>query len=88
VVAEYPSPSWKGSQAWQFLRQAEREIPLVVLIANEAEEPALSASVGIASYSRDADTIGTLFYSADKAMYEMKEKGLRIRQASIAASAT
>lgn len=44
------------------------------LLANEVEEPALSASVGIASYPRDADTIGALFYAADRAMYAMKDK--------------
>jgi hypothetical protein len=30
VVAEYPSPSWKGSQALQLLQQTLQEIPLVL----------------------------------------------------------
>jgi hypothetical protein len=29
VVAEYPSPSWKGSQGLQFLRQTVEEVPLL-----------------------------------------------------------
>jgi diguanylate cyclase (GGDEF)-like protein/PAS domain S-box-containing protein len=44
------------------------------LLETEAEEPALSVSVGIASYPNDADTIGTLLYAADKALYAMKHK--------------
>ncbi len=44
------------------------------LLDREAEEPALSVSVGIASYPREADTIGTLLYAADVALYAMKNK--------------
>jgi diguanylate cyclase (GGDEF)-like protein/PAS domain S-box-containing protein len=44
------------------------------LLASEIEEPTLSASAGIASYPHDADTIGALFYAADRAMYAMKDK--------------
>jgi diguanylate cyclase (GGDEF)-like protein/PAS domain S-box-containing protein len=43
------------------------------LLAKDAEEPALSVSVGVASYPNDADTIGTLLYAADRALYGMKE---------------
>lgn len=42
------------------------------LLAKDAEEPILSVSVGIASYPREADTIGTLLYAADRALYAMK----------------
>jgi len=42
------------------------------LLERETEEPALSVSVGIASYPNDADTIGTLLYAADRALYAMK----------------
>jgi diguanylate cyclase (GGDEF)-like protein/PAS domain S-box-containing protein len=42
------------------------------LLERETEEPALSVSVGIASYPMDADTIGTLLYAADRALYAMK----------------
>ena len=42
------------------------------LLESETEEPALSVSVGIASYPKDADTIGTLLYAADRALYAMK----------------
>jgi diguanylate cyclase (GGDEF)-like protein/PAS domain S-box-containing protein len=44
------------------------------LLAKDAEEPALSVSVGVASYPKDADTIGTLLYAADVALYAMKDK--------------
>jgi diguanylate cyclase (GGDEF)-like protein/PAS domain S-box-containing protein len=51
------------------------------LLAKGAEEPALSVSVGVASYPTDADTIGTLLYSADRALYAMKEKQQRAARA-------
>jgi diguanylate cyclase (GGDEF)-like protein len=44
------------------------------LLAKDAEEPALSVSVGVASYPLEADTIGTLLYAADKALYAMKSE--------------
>jgi diguanylate cyclase (GGDEF)-like protein len=44
------------------------------LLAKDMEEPALSVSVGAASYPKDADTIGTLLYAADRALYAMKGK--------------
>ncbi len=43
------------------------------LLAGETEHPALSVSVGIASHPKDADSIGTLLYAADKALYAMKD---------------
>jgi diguanylate cyclase (GGDEF)-like protein/PAS domain S-box-containing protein len=42
------------------------------LLEKDTEQPPLSVSVGIASYPRDADTIGTLLYAADKVLYAMK----------------
>jgi len=42
------------------------------LLEKDAEAPALSVSVGLASFPKDAATIGTLLYAADKALYEMK----------------
>jgi diguanylate cyclase (GGDEF)-like protein/PAS domain S-box-containing protein len=44
------------------------------LLERDAKEPVLSVSVGIASYPKDADTIGTLLYAADKALYAMKSQ--------------
>lgn len=44
------------------------------LLAREAEAPALSVSIGIASHPKDAETIGTLLYAADRALYAMKDK--------------
>lgn len=44
------------------------------LLEKEAETPALSVSVGIATHPSDAETIGTLLYAADRALYAMKDK--------------
>jgi len=44
------------------------------LLAKDGEEPTLSVSVGVASYPKDAETIGTLLYAADRALYAMKQK--------------
>jgi diguanylate cyclase (GGDEF)-like protein/PAS domain S-box-containing protein len=43
-------------------------------LRNDGEEPALSVSVGIATFPPDADTIGTLLYAADRALYAMKDQ--------------
>jgi diguanylate cyclase (GGDEF)-like protein/PAS domain S-box-containing protein len=42
------------------------------LFANDGEEPKLTVSIGIASYPKDAETIGPLLYAADNALYSMK----------------
>jgi diguanylate cyclase (GGDEF)-like protein/PAS domain S-box-containing protein len=52
------------------------------VLASDAEEPALSVSVGIASYPKDADTIGILLYAADRALYAMKDKQTRAVRAA------
>jgi diguanylate cyclase (GGDEF)-like protein/PAS domain S-box-containing protein len=44
------------------------------LVAKDDEEPALSVSIGVASYPNNAETIGTLIYAADRALYAMKDK--------------
>lgn len=51
------------------------------LLAKDGEEPALSVSVGVASYPKDAETIGTLLYAADRALYSMKERRSRAARA-------
>jgi diguanylate cyclase (GGDEF)-like protein/PAS domain S-box-containing protein len=51
------------------------------LLGKDSEEPALSVSIGVACYPKDADTIGTLLYAADRALYAMKEKPSRASQA-------
>jgi diguanylate cyclase (GGDEF)-like protein/PAS domain S-box-containing protein len=48
------------------------------LLARDAEQPTLSVSVGVASYPKDADTIGTLLFAADKALYAIKDKQPRV----------
>jgi diguanylate cyclase (GGDEF)-like protein/PAS domain S-box-containing protein len=47
------------------------------LLDADGEAPGLSVSLGIASYPREADTIGTLLYAADKALYAMKDQRLK-----------
>ena len=42
------------------------------LLESEPAEPVLSVSFGIASYPHDAETIGTLLYAADRALYALK----------------
>ena len=44
------------------------------LVAQDAEEPILSVSAGVASFPKDADSVGTLLYAADRALYAMKAK--------------
>lgn len=62
------------------------------LLEKEAEQPVLSVSIGIASHPKDAETIGTLLYAADKALYAMKDKrpravrGAPERESRLAAS--
>jgi len=46
------------------------------LVVKDTENPRLSVSVGIAGYPHEADTIGTLIYAADRALYAMKAKKL------------
>ncbi|MGC1482185.1 MAG: diguanylate cyclase [Candidatus Acidiferrum sp.] len=53
------------------------------LLANETEVPALSVSMGIASHPKEAETIGTLLYAADRALYAMKDKRPRAARAGI-----
>jgi diguanylate cyclase (GGDEF)-like protein len=52
------------------------------LLARDAEEPTLTVSVGVASYPKDADTIGTLLYAADRALYAVKDKQPRVARAA------
>ena len=51
------------------------------VLAKDSEEPMLSVSVGVASYPKDSDTLGSLLYAADKALYAMKDKQPRAAQA-------
>ena len=46
------------------------------LLGKDTEVPQLSVSVGVAGYPQEADTIGTLLYAADRALYAMKAKKL------------
>ena len=51
------------------------------LLARDTEDPALAVSVGVASYPKDADSIGTLLYVADASLYGMKGKQLKSARA-------
>ncbi|MCU1243682.1 MAG: hypothetical protein JWO71_4408 [Candidatus Acidoferrum typicum] len=51
------------------------------LLAKDAEEPTLSVSVGVASYPKDADTVGTLLYAADRDLYDTKDLKPRVARA-------
>jgi len=51
------------------------------LLARDTEEPALSVSVGVASYPKDAGNVGTLLYAADKFLYAMKEQRSKVARA-------
>jgi diguanylate cyclase (GGDEF)-like protein/PAS domain S-box-containing protein len=55
------------------------------LLAEDAEQPARSVSVGVASCPKDAQTIGSLLYAADQGLYAMKAK--RPKPAGVAQSA-
>ena len=50
------------------------------LVRKDVEQPALSVSVGVASYPNDAQTIGTLLYAADRALYAMKARASGVSQ--------
>lgn len=54
------------------------------LLEKDAEEPALTVSVGIATYPREAATIATLLYAADRALYAMKSQKPRALRAAAA----
>jgi diguanylate cyclase (GGDEF)-like protein/PAS domain S-box-containing protein len=56
------------------------------LLAKDNEEPALSVSFGVASYPREADTVGTLLHAADTALYAMKSKRAILVKAAQASS--
>lgn len=55
------------------------------LLGKDSEEPALSVSVGWASFPKDAGTIGTLLYAADKSLYQMKAERPRALRATTSA---
>jgi diguanylate cyclase (GGDEF)-like protein/PAS domain S-box-containing protein len=48
------------------------------VLQKDSEHPSLSVSIGVASYPQDADTIGSLLYAADKALYAVKSKNSQV----------
>ena len=57
-------------------------------IAQDTEEPPISASIGTAVYPLDGDTRDALLGAADRAMYEMKRRSQRDAQASTPSDAS
>jgi diguanylate cyclase (GGDEF)-like protein len=57
-------------------------------IAQDTEEPPISASIGAAVYPLDGDTRDALLGAADRAMYEMKRRSQRDAQASTPSDAS
>jgi GGDEF domain-containing protein len=53
------------------------------LLRKDVEEPALSVSVGVAAYPRDAESVGPLLYAADAALYARKGKRIRFVSAGL-----
>jgi diguanylate cyclase (GGDEF)-like protein len=51
------------------------------LLAKDAEKPIFTVSVGISSCPKDAQTVGTLLYAADGALYAMKGRQPRADRA-------
>jgi diguanylate cyclase (GGDEF)-like protein/PAS domain S-box-containing protein len=51
------------------------------LLVKDEEQPAISVSFGVASYPKDADTIGTLLCAADSALYSAKDKHTKVSHA-------
>src|SRR5437016_8821047 len=45
-------------------------------LATDSEQPALSASIGVAAYPQDGETIEALLQIADRELYRMKSRGV------------
>jgi diguanylate cyclase (GGDEF)-like protein/PAS domain S-box-containing protein len=58
------------------------------LLENESEEPPLSVSIGIASFPREAESVGGLLYAADRALYSMKSQRPRVLRAAAGVSSS
>jgi len=52
---------------------------ICALLGKDIEIPHLTVSVGVASFPKEADSLGTLLYVADKALYTMKNSRHRTR---------
>lgn len=58
------------------------------LFTDDGEEPKLSVSIGIASYPKDAETLGPLLYAADAALYSMKNQKKRALRTEVGSPAS
>src|SRR5207249_6372717 len=64
VVAEYPNPNWKGSQALQLLHQAVQEIPLLFV----------TTAMGSESIDRKSTRLNSSHVSISYAVFCLKKK--------------
>src|SRR5258708_27124780 len=72
IVAEYPSPYWKGSQALQLLRQTVQEIPLLFVITAMARESIAELTVHGAFDYVEREHIAQLPMAIRRAVNEKK----------------
>ncbi|PYT83787.1 MAG: hypothetical protein DMG40_02385, partial [Acidobacteria bacterium] len=72
VVAEYPSPSWNGSQGLQSLRQAVEETPLLFLTTSKGKESIAELTAHGAFDYVDGEHIAQLPMAVRRALNEKK----------------
>jgi PAS domain S-box-containing protein len=70
VVAGYPSPSWKDSQALQLLHQTVPEIPLLFVTSASASEPMIELTPHSAFYYVERDHLAQLPLTVRHALNE------------------
>ena len=85
VIAEYPSPNWKGSQALQLLRQTVQEIPLLFVTTAIRTEPIAELSAHGAFDYVEHDHLAQLpmtvrrILNEQKLRVELEEAGKALR---------
>src|SRR5437868_4523958 len=72
VVAEYPSPSWKGSQGLQSLRQTVEEVPLLFVTTSKGKESIAELTAHGAFDYVEGEHIAQLPMAVRRAMNEKK----------------
>ncbi len=72
VVAEYPSPSWKGSQGLQFLRQTVEEVPLLFVTTSKGKESIAELTAHGACDYVEGEHIAQLPMAVRRALNEKK----------------
>src|SRR5256885_3234854 len=72
VVAEYPSPSWKGSQGLQFLRQTVEDTPLLFVTTSKGKESIVELTAHGAFDYVEGEHIAQLPMAVRRALNEKK----------------